>query len=250
MMYNKQFVAVIKCNGSILRERSGGSVYLPFGSEYSILLKNKHSYNALVSVEIDGEDVLKGHQLIVGPNKSEELKGWMRSMKKTNKFKFLKKTKQIQQHRGDRIDDGLVRISYQFEKPPEPVTWITSNHEYINYGNTKRGSCAKATWTGDSSYSSGDTVNCYSLSASSSLPLSDEGVTGKGAKINQGYTYGSVGELERETHTIVLQLKGITKRKKTVKKPITVKTKRKCDMCGKRSFSAAKFCSRCGNYLD
>ena len=42
MMYNNKLVAAIKSNGKVLRE-FGEEVYIPFGSEYSILIKNLHS---------------------------------------------------------------------------------------------------------------------------------------------------------------------------------------------------------------
>ena len=45
MVYKSNFVAVVKTNGTILREKgeSNDEVYLPFGNEYSLLLKNKNS---------------------------------------------------------------------------------------------------------------------------------------------------------------------------------------------------------------
>ena len=49
MVYNEKLVASVKCNGKVLREDKD-TVYLPFGSEYSILLKNmnitKKRYNS------------------------------------------------------------------------------------------------------------------------------------------------------------------------------------------------------------
>jgi len=186
-MYKNKFVAVVKCNGSILRERSGGTVRLPFGSHYSILLKNKNSCKASVSIEVDGEDVLNGHTLILGANQSEEVKGWMRNMSKTNLFKFINKTKQIQDYRGDRIDDGLVRVTYQFEKAPEPVDWVYLNQPtYRGHGRAYKGNSRAHT---------GDTVYCCSLSDfnESAAPRADEGITVKGAKVSQRYSYGNIG---------------------------------------------------------
>ena len=43
MMYHKKLVASIRTNGKILREFKD-TVYLPFGSEYSILLKNLNKF--------------------------------------------------------------------------------------------------------------------------------------------------------------------------------------------------------------
>jgi len=256
-MYKNKFVVVVKCNGSILRERSGGTVHLPFGSHYSILLKNKNSCKASVSIEVDGKDVLNGHTLILGANQSDEIKGWMRNMSKTNLFKFINKTKQIQDYRGDRIDDGLIRVTYQFEKTYEPIDWVYLNHPVCRgYDSPDIGGVGstKTTWTYSNSSCTDTVACCYSASfgdvKKSSAPRADEGITVKGAKVNQGYAYGDIGTLEDTTNTIVLHLKGITKRKKVVKRPLTVKTRFVCDTCGKKSRSSAKFCSRCGNYLN
>jgi hypothetical protein len=52
-------------------------VTLPFGSDYSLKLKNLESRKALVSVSIDGQDVLNGKQLIVAPDSDALLDGFM-----------------------------------------------------------------------------------------------------------------------------------------------------------------------------
>ena len=256
MMYKKNFVAVVKCNGSILREREGGTVRLPFGSTYSILLKNKHSRKASVSIEVDGKDVLNGHRLIMEPNSTEEIRGFMRNMRKTNRFKFINKTEQIQRYRGDRLDDGLVRVSYRFEKEPDPIVYHTylNDSKPWNYG----GTAGRSSYSDNSVrayFSSCDAgpvgaTKCKSIPAAASVPLAEEGITVKGQKINQGYVYGSIGPLERSSNVIILHLKGLTKSKKRINIPITVKTRFACEVCGKRSKSTAKYCSRCGNYLD
>ena len=79
MVYKNSFIVVVKCNGKIMREKDG-AVTLPFGSEYSILLKNKNSRTAVASVEIDGEDVMDGHQYIVPANTTRELKGFLKNL--------------------------------------------------------------------------------------------------------------------------------------------------------------------------
>ena len=119
MVYHEKFIAVVKCRGKILRERKDDSttVYMPFGEEYSILFKNLNSFKALVSVSIDGADVLDGHRLIVNPNSTLELERFVRNLKQGNKFKFIRKTEKISNHRGDFVDDGIIRIEYQFEAP-------------------------------------------------------------------------------------------------------------------------------------
>jgi hypothetical protein len=115
MSYQEKFVAVVKTNGKILREHDN-VVTIPFGVEYSILLKNLNSVKAVVNVSIDGQDVLSGNQIIVYPNQSLELEGFMKGSTVSNKFKFIQKTKEIQDYRGDKVDDGMIRVEYKFEQ--------------------------------------------------------------------------------------------------------------------------------------
>lgn len=118
-MYQKKLVAVIKQNGKVLREK-GDEVKLPFGSEFSILLKNLNSVKAQVRVSIDGNDATEGTWLVIEPNQSLELKRFIKNcnLNSGNRFKFIEKTNSIEQHRGNKADDGLVRIEFQFAQPP------------------------------------------------------------------------------------------------------------------------------------
>lgn len=231
-MYKDNFVVAVKCNDNILREH-GSTVYLPFNTNYSILLKNKDSRKALVTIEIDGEDVLNHHGLIMSGNDSHELKGFMRDMNLTNRFKFINKTKEIQDYRGDKIDDGLLRVTYNFVAPPVK----SYEPKYLfSYGDCRI--------KGDTVYRAG------AVSCCSSAPAIDEGITVKGESISQSYNYGNIGNLSSEKHVIILQLKGRTKIKKTtVKKPLTVVNKIRCETCGRKNKSSNKFCYNCGTCL-
>jgi ribosomal protein L32 len=246
-MYKNNFVAVIKCDGHILREQ-GGTVYLPFGKEYSVLLKNKDARRALVEVEVDGENVLSGHKLVMNGNETQEVIGFMRDMKKSNRFKFIKKTRDIQKYRGDRLDDGLVRITYQFEKPP--VLNLVFPYPYTRtFGPDTHNDWTTSSHSGrNKSFS----YSCnYNTTLRSSAPAVDEGITVKGNQVSQNYQYGNIGLLDPETHTIILHLKGArATTKKLIKQPLTVKSKLKCETCGKRNRSTNKFCFNCGTYLE
>lgn len=258
MMYRNNFVAVIKCEGRILRERDNGNVYLPFGSEYSVLLKNKDCRRSLVEIEVDGVNVLNGSKLILGGNEEQEITGFMRDMSKTNRFKFIHKTKEIQNHRGDRIDDGLVRISYQFENAqqpiiyknpdpwPNPYPWTISyyNNPAGSYGSLGSNSIACSNDSYAKSSMVCDTSYC-------STPHQDEGITVKGSEVKQNYSYGSIGTLDCNINTIVLHLRGVSDSKKSVvSKPLTVRTKIQCSTCGRKNRSSNKFCYNCGTFLN
>jgi len=241
-----------------MREKSGGSIYLPFGSEYSILLKNKDARKVSVGIEVDGCDVLNGNKLIMHGNETQDIKGFMRSMSNTNRFRFIKKNREIQKHRGDRIDDGLIRITYQFEKQyeePITITWTYPTYpSYPKYG------CSGDLYYSDNSFSSASNKLIGSRACKSSgttsccfvdnSPRADEGITVKGKDIGQQYVYGTIGSLEHEVHTIVLHLMGTNRSNKTITRPITIKTKFKCVTCGRKNKSSNKYCYNCGTYLE
>ena len=278
MVYEKKFVAVVKCNGKILREKEENEVTLPFGSEYSILFKNLDSRDAVINVSIDGQDVLYGTALIIRANTTAELFGKIQGSVVKNRFKFIQKTKAVQSHRGDKIDDGIIRIEYAFEK--RVAKTITTFNGYYTYDVPVFGSdLLRRTWYTDNSsgsvdargitYSSNNTVEekgasnpvnevvervgaCYHSNVtldSLDSPVADEGITVAGSRIDQHFTHSHIGETE-QSDVIIIRLKGISNSGEKVTVPLTVKTKLECPTCGKVSKSDASFCSQCGTCLE
>jgi len=274
MVYKERFIAVVKCNGKILREHDD-IVTLPFGAEYSILLKNLESRKASVSIQIDGKDILDGKALLVDPKSEFEIERFVESLDKGNRFKFIQKTKEIQDHRGDKIDDGIIRVEFTFEKekPIQIKKTIIHEHHYddyhhyhppyrwfTTYGGTgsSRGIDSFTTYTSNIQSSLSDEPVVMSNLAESSInyvdevstPLEDEGITVKGSDSQQSFRYGRIGPLESQSHTIILRLRGTKSNGVTpVEKPITVKTRVTCPTCGRRSKSSAKFCNNCGTAI-
>jgi hypothetical protein len=265
MTYKDQFVVEVKANGQILRVKDG-AVYLPFGCEYSILLKNLNSKRASVKVSIDGEDVLDSGSLILDTMMDHELKGFLRGNVAKNRFRFIQKTEQIQKHRGDKLGDGLVRVEFAFEKPePEiQIKKIVEEHHHIYrhefpryewYGPVKVWN--SMTSKGDSGDGMRSNITCDSLGSApqasytlnNSLPNVDEGITVKGNEISERYDYGSIGELEQPS-VIIIELRGAQQSSGVVSQPITVKTKLSCSSCGLKSKSTFKFCPDCGTFLE
>jgi hypothetical protein len=279
-MYKERFIAVIKYNGKVLRERDD-VVTLPFGSEYSIMLKNLESRKAVVNVSVDGDDVLDGKSIIVAPNSEMELKGFMKGTAVRNRFKFIQKTKDISDYRGDKLDDGIVRVEFKYEKkvtteikreekytypkiwwdyrcpvcgnwPCTCIKWYSYND--FNFGSSSFYCLNDSGGSGGLSCNSGDnTVNCFSSSFTADnavgAPMDDEGITVKGSETKQDFTYGYTRELEEDSSVIVLRLRGTTKKGTAVNKPVTVRTKLTCPTCGRKSRSSAKFCKNCGTCL-
>ena len=118
MMYSNKLVASIKANGKILREFKD-TVYIPFGSEYQFLLKNLHTQRAVVNIFIDGENIVEGG-LVLDPNREVNLERYVKNGNLTegNRFKFIERTQAVEDGpRGIKLEDGLIRIEFQYEQP-------------------------------------------------------------------------------------------------------------------------------------
>lgn len=258
MMSNK-LVASVKVGGKIMRE-DGETIYLPFGSEYSLLLKNLNTRKALVKVEIDGEDVAGGG-LIISPNQTVDFERYILdgNLSEGPRFKFIEKTAQISDYRGDRVEDGIVRVTYQFEAYQPTTHWYyppTFGGKYRstdggNGGNQVYGGFLNNTSVGLSVGSNSldgmvhDTHTTYSANVSTN----DVGITTKGSDSTQKFQYGSIGPLEAEEHVICLNLRGQVGQH-VVQLPVTVRRKIRCNVCGKSNLlTNTKFCPDCGTNL-
>ncbi len=241
MVYNNQFIVVIKHKGKVLREFSGNVVRLPFGSDYSIMMKNKDSSRkALVEVFVDGKDALDSNSIIVSPEQSVELKGFMEGSIVRNKFRFIEKTNEISKYRGNFIEDGLVEIKYSFEEPQ--VTWYSLTKDTAPRANCYFSGVSETKFTASSS---DQNISC-------SVGANECGITVPGAETKQDFQTGVIGSTGFKS-SIIINLKGETTttkaKRKRVKKPITVKTKIRCSTCGRRWRSSMKYCGNCSTYL-
>jgi hypothetical protein len=234
-MYNEKMVVVVKSNGRIIRE-VGNVVYLPFGSEYSIYIKNLSSKKAVATIIVDGQDVLNGDGIIINGNDTSELEGFIDNcgFRVRNKFKFIEKTQEISDYRGDRVDDGLIVVKYRFEKEL-PVFRDIYYCERSIYTHKYEPSYYK-----DHELLTSCNTDCQTYN--------DNGITVPGSESNQTFTQATTNILEQTEHTIVLQLKGEMKGQQ-VCKPITTKTKIQCCTCGRKNKSSYKFCNNCGTSL-
>ena len=273
-MFNENFVVSLKVNGKIVREDKD-LVKLPFNSEYTILLKNLNSRNAKVTIDIDGDNVTDG-SVIIPANDSAELTGYIYNAKITNAFKFIEKTKKISNYRGDKIDDGLIRIEYTFEKekpifqsqpywnviteyhPPKPMipmteSWTTysTDNSSPNLYQTCR-SMSSNTIIGAKSKSSmmPEQIGLAQEFHAYNNSIVEDGITVKGSEINKELDVGTLDELEKISHVIIMRIKGYQKFGRKVTKVITTKQKIICKTCGTANRSNHKFCTQCGTFLQ
>lgn len=255
MVYCNKFVACVKVNGRVLREDQG-IVYLPFSSEYVIHLQNLNSQKSLVTISIDGENI--GKSLILNPFESVDLERFIRDdLDSGYKFKFIEKIKEISEHRGDKPCDGLITIKYQFEKPVPAVNWGYRNSDYqlSKSSSPLIGGCLNNSTGGSyrTLYSCSTLTSTLSCKVDESITdelhgLTDSGITVEGEDSSQKFSYGSIGVLEDQEYSLVIQLKGDIGQTK-VYEPVTVKTKITCKNCNKKCDFTDKFCSRCSSRL-
>jgi len=261
-MFKNNLITAVKYNGKILREREG-TIFLPFGAEYTILLKNLESRRANVNTSIDGKDALDGYSLVIPPNSKTELKGFLKGSIVKNSFKFIQKTKEIADHRGDFIDDGIIRVEFAFEK--KVITQEINTIRYYEYNDCWPWYHSQpyiwvtpvtTTWTSGDDPSGTSTYYSYSDSTptdnlvanNSNWPAPDEGITVKGSEIRQYFSPVTVGDLEPSS-VITLKLRGTKSNGSVVEKPITTVTRLECPTCGKRWKSNVKYCPNCGTRL-
>ncbi len=286
-MYSNKFVACIMVDDEVVREiRKDNSdlVYLPFGTDYQIRLKNLDHRRAVVSISIDGDDVLDGSQLVVESNSTTDLKGRLnsKSNKARNAFRFIERILAIAEHRGDRVDDGIVRIEVQFEEDlPEveqvikwpivtsqfPQPWTTHNAGPWHGGGIYRGQSFSYSGdceitnlqcstnvdepTMDANVDDAEDVDLTNLPdiGNTTNTFNDVGITVTGGLVGQVFTTTFVRKLSANKTTIIFKLLGVDTKLKPVVKPLLVKSKIECPTCGEKCKSGVKYCPECGTCL-
>jgi len=249
-MYNNKLAVAIKSAGKVLRE-VGDSVYLPFGSEYSIFVKNLNSVRALVSISVDGQDVGDGTSFVVNPNDAIDIERFIKkgNLKEGNRLKFIERTANIEKHRGVGIEDGLIRIEFKFEHIPVPIYYDTYNMWRSVNSSPHIGNIANPHIGNEVTYTSNVTASVGTSELTKSFSAqNDVGITVPGSVSDQQFKETSWFPTESESHVIVLKMLGETETS-TVTAPVTVKTKPKCTTCGRTNKATAKFCTECGTSL-
>lgn len=271
MVHLNTLVACIKVNGKILREQ-GNNVILPFGSEFSVYIKNLNSVRALAKIEIDGKDVADGTRFIVPANGTFEIERFMRNgnMNAGNRFKFIQRTKEIEQNRGIGSDDGIVRVECWNEQIIHEQTTII-RRKYVDdfepwypdyprpyprpwprrgpYWSASRGSMQSAARASRNAPVPGmDSVLSDSV-CSSDCAVNDSGITVAGGYSGQQFYLGEYFPTETYSNVIVLHLRGQIG-EKTVQSAVTIDHKPKCSTCGRTNKGNSKFCANCGTALE
>ena len=205
-MHSNGFVLAVKdSHNQILREFKE-EVYVNFGSEYSLLIKNLNDVKAKCSIQIDGSYAVEN--LVIPAHGDVVLE---RFQDQARKFKFVPASQSQDPSAGE---NGIIRAT--FAKEIIPVTWSSNNLYYSD-------SLLRGSYT---------TSNCIGVDASA-------GATVPGKISFQEFSQVRDFSCEAISTVLTLQLKG----KDT---SITTRDKNYCSSCGKRVGYADKYCSSCG----
>lgn len=268
MTYKEQMALAVKVNGKIMREEKE-TVFLPFDTEYSILLRNLNSVRAVAKISIDGKDISSSN-IVVPANSSVEVERFIENMDSGYRFKFIEKTKEISEYRGDRIEDGIIRVEFWYEVPSNIniLDIINSSKKYVydfdpdvyrrHTGTRPYDEPYTISWDSNSSYSSvvdptmtpvSSSVNTRGIVPPGKIRKSDNGITVRGADSNQKFTEIGHIPLESTSHVICLNLKGMIEETTPVVNIVSTRDKLVCENCGKKHSSNTSYCSRCGTRL-
>jgi hypothetical protein len=279
-MYANKLVLAVKASGKVLRE-IGDQVFIPFGSEYSLLLKNLHDVKVSVKVFVDGRDATDGVSLVLNPKEQVELERFINkgNLSKGNRFKFVKSIPELQAHRGSSAEDGLIRVEFKIEKPKPTINitstitpWMISHAPSWNgssfhsgYPNGVRSSDLDSikfkgidgSTTGQYLGQISNTIcnAASSISGNAVQQSLDSGVTVPGSISSQEFQVAAPTEFYEYSNTIVLRMVGEVERASTstyhpVTAPVTVKTRTGCPSCGLKVKPSSRFCSRCGSAIE
>lgn len=271
MMHSNNFVAVIKAGGKVLREVNS-IVHIPFGSEYTILLKNLNSVRAHCQVKIDGADATSG-KVILPAHGTVELERFINNfnLNEGNKFKFIERTAQIEQHRGVGVEDGLVTIEFWKEIPQRmpvyyPPTGRRTSDSFNHPGRRgilrssgisgqSMGQVTNSSMSSETSYfTEGSATMDWAGGAAAAAPSeplakNDAGITVQGSHSTQPFVIGEYFPVEMMSTVVTLHLKGAVGQQ-AVQQPITVDYRKECTTCGLKNSINVNFCARCGTSLN
>lgn len=241
MVYSNDFVVCILVDGKPTEERADNVVPIPFGTEYTIRLRNKNSRTAVAKVFVDNENVSEGG-IVVYANDYVDLER-PTADGKNRKFKFVSTDSPQAEDAGkapNKDTNGVIRVEWQLEREPPKV-----EREYIPYPvpwpQPWRNPYPTPRYLGSSVSCSTD-ENTYAKGfAADSLT---EGCTVQGSQSKQTFRTINIST-ENTTTVITLVLRGYH-----IDSPAKVLMDDKyCEACGAKRAKRAKFCGNCGKAL-
>jgi hypothetical protein len=255
MMHSNDFVVAIMVNDSALLESKGGVVAIPFGTEYTIRLRNKHKdRRALAKVFIDEENI-SGGGVIVPADKFVDLETSPANPGRKFKVVSAESSEAVEAGKNNKSDDsnGVIRVEWQLEKEWKATQVVYVDRPVPYYPWRSRRPYDNQPYFDSRLCDTEQSLNCNTLDESpkssnfaGEVPTSrrlKEACTVEGGRSNQTF-YDAYIDTESVTTTIRIVIRGF----KGIEGASS--TAKHCENCGaSRKFRKAKFCWDCGKVL-
>jgi len=244
MMFQNGFVMAVKGQSKKVLREINGQVFLPFHSEYSLLLKNNNMQRCVCSVSIDGTDVLGGHEIIIDSHGSIDLERFMidGDLNRGQKFKFVPLCDSRVQDPSSG-ENGIIEVKFW---PEKNTTWykpIVNSPTLRSFGSTI-GSKEVLTSGGpiETMYNC-DTAG-PDMAFTCDVKAGTPGATVAGSDSQQSFSSG--GFQGKDGAPTILRLQLVSQ-----KQEVTAQETRKkyCYKCGSKAVFNDNFCSGCGAKL-
>jgi hypothetical protein len=240
-MYNNNFVVSILSDGRPVKE-IGGRVCLPFNTEYSIRLKNKHDRRAVAYVHIDGINATALGGLIIPSRGSVNLERFLdHSLSEGRRFKFVSLDH-------PEVDDpyggqnGIVEVKFYLEQVIK--LWVKNSIELDSsikpLDSDISCKCESKSHT---------IVPFHNFTYFTAFPVKScsrnlEGATVGGSNSSQSFIRG--GSFQTEAMSTNIKIKIYSSADQNEPRNIGTYNPKYCTRCGRRKRYGDTFCASCG----
>lgn len=228
---------------------TNNTVRIPFGTEYSIRVRNNTDVRAKFKISIDG---LENHEeFVLGPHETSTIDRFLNGNLGTGaRFKFVQKDSADVQN-PDSPRNGEIQVSFYREWTFEPI--IIKRYDWPSYC---RPTYWDPFWTSTCDPIIGSSTSTYSSFCCNSTPIAlnncDVGATVEGSQSNQKFIQVDDFQTWVIPTVLTLNLRGLSLEEVVAQKVVTAPKStglKYCGNCGTSYYAdkKAKFCTNCGH---
>lgn len=260
-MFKQNTVISIRVGKNFLPDNDS-IIKIPFGSEYSILIKNLNNSPINVRMFIDGIQNGQEKGFVIKEKDSLELNSFFIS---NNAFKFINKSKELNERRNENIEDSLIRFEVDILKENKNNISLKDFNDLIkktkiNPNPYEKEKSHEKPWEfpkvnlnehpflPERKNILGGNYNPYEqvFCTNSVVNYSNEGITVPGNKVEQQEINNFIESnyIKESSFCFIFKLEGI------VESLDLKKEKKSCTVCGKSYKSKFNYCPIDGSYLN
>jgi len=264
MTHNREhgFVIAVLSNGKVLREQHG-QVFIPFGSEYTIRIKNPTYARVGVVIDVDGSTINQ-NKIVVDANSTVDIKRMCvdGDLNAGPALKFVELGHNSVQDPSNN-DNGIIKVAFYKEARSNPRWWDSTEQQCAlsnpiggMYGPIRRNASASNSTLYTSSASStlssrseaGISGAIRAMHATQSTVSGLPGATVPGKETEQQFRTIDITFETEPTATMTLRMRGNSPYSLPQEQlpPSKQYNQRFCTSCGVRIAIKDNYCANCG----